>query len=209
MIRDSAFGGVDRVCFGGNISRGGTRVTSPIIQKFRHMHNLPRFVRQPENHVVILRAVKLAAVELFPFEQLPVKTGQMTDIIVRPEIVDRVVRLEMNRHKVIQVRFPERRFVAVQIIGALFVDDLRVLVQNRRVQIVVMVKRRDVISLRKRETLICIVGYTAVFIELLICNPLREVFTAASVFGDNLSDISVSIVRTVREAELPVVIGLV
>ncbi len=130
MIRDSAFGGVDRVCFGGNIARGGARVTSPIIQEFRHMYNLARLVRQPQNHVVVLRAVKLAAIELFSLKELPVKTGQMTDIIVRPEIIDRVIRLEMNRHKVIQVRFPERRLVAVQIIGALFVNDLRVLVQN-------------------------------------------------------------------------------
>ena len=49
----------------------------------------------------------------------------------------------------------------------------------------------------------------AVFIQLLICNSLREVFAAASVFGDDLSDIGMGIVRAVREAELPVVIGLV
>ncbi len=72
-----------------------------------------------------------------------------------------------------------------------------------------MIKRRDIFSFCKLKTLVCVVRDAAVFIQLLICNSFREVFAAASVFGDDLSDIGMGIVRAVREAELPVVIGLV
>ena len=88
------------------------------------MHNILCLIRQPQNHVVILRAVKFRAVQFLSLQKLPIEAGKVTDVVVRTQIVDGIIGLEMNGHKVIQIILPKGRLVAVQIICILLIDRL-------------------------------------------------------------------------------------
>ena len=88
------------------------------------MHNILCLIRQPQNHVVILRAVKFRAVQFLSLQELPIKAGKVTDVVVRTQIVDGIIGLEMNGHKVIQIILPKGRLVTVQVICILLIDRL-------------------------------------------------------------------------------------
>ena len=47
------------------------------------MHNILCLIRQPQNHVVILRAVKFRAVQFLSLQELPIEAGKVTDVVVR------------------------------------------------------------------------------------------------------------------------------
>ncbi len=80
----------------------------------------------------------------------------MTDVIVCPKVVRRKIRLKMQGNHIVNAVALKGGFVAVNIVRILLVDDLDILVQNRGVQHVVMVKKPDVFACRHFITPVCI-----------------------------------------------------
>ena len=168
------------------------------------MDHIPRLVCQAQNHVVILAPVKFGPVQLRPLQQLFIEHAEMTDIVVGTQVVDGVIRLEMHGDHLIHIAVFEGGFVAVDIIRVLFIDHLHIFIQHAGMKQVVVVKRRHEFSRRHFQTSVGVLRDSAVFFKLFVYNPA----VLCRVFPADLSHVGMGIVRTVRQAQLPVLIGL-
>ena len=209
MIRHSALCRIDRIGLCPDVVRRGAGMASPVIKELRNMHNILCLIRQPQNHVVILRAVKFRAVQFLSLQELPIEAGKVTDVVVRTQIVDGIIGLEMNGHKVIQIIFPEGRLVAVQVIRILLIDRLDVPVQNRRMKVVVMIKRCDVLALCQCKAGVRVLRNSSVFLKLPVTDSPGKLFAPTAVFLYDFPYIRMLCIRPVRKAQLPVSVGLI
>ncbi len=146
MVRHRPLRRRDRIGLCADVARRARLVGSPVVQQLRHVHDLPGAGSQPQYHIVILTAVKAAAEQLRPLEQFSREHAEMTDVIVRSEIVGRKVRFEVQRDHVVDAVPLERRLIAVYIIRALLVDHFHILVQRAGMQDVILVKQPDVLA---------------------------------------------------------------
>ena len=123
----------------------------------------------------------------------------MADVVVGPQVIDGIVRLEMHGDHPVDVAVLKRGLVAVDIVRSPFVDGFRILVQGAGMENIVMIEEPDVLPRGQLETLVGVSGNPLVFGEFSIHDPpvLRSIFPA------DLPHVSVGIVRTVRQTELP------
>ena len=120
MIRNRASRRFDHVRLCLDIARNTACMGAPIIQKLRHMDDMLRIVRQAQNHVMILAAVKFCPKQLRAIQQLSGKYAEMTNIVVRAQVVDRIIRLEVHRDHLVDVRALKRRLITVNKVRILF-----------------------------------------------------------------------------------------
>ena len=92
------------------------------------MHHTLRPVCQPQNHIVVLAAVKLWAEQLRTIQEFSRKHAEMTDIIIGTQIINRIVRLKMHREHFIDVPALKRGFIAVYVICILLINDLHIFI---------------------------------------------------------------------------------
>ena len=208
MIRHRAARRLNGIALRADIARGRSGVLPPVVQQLRNMDDMLCLVREAQDHVVILTAVVLGAVKLLALQQMAVKRRQVADIVIGPQRVDGIVRLEMHRHEMVEIVLPERRLITVQIVRVLFVDGLHIPVEHRRVQIVVMIKRREKVSGCEGHARVRVGRDAAVLREPDIADPPREILIPALHCMDHLLHIGVVCIRPVRETELPVPVGL-
>ncbi len=95
----------------------------------------------------------------------------MTYVIVSSQVIDRKIRLEVQRYHVIDAFSLKCCFIGVDIIGILPAYLTHVKVQCRRMKHIIMVQQTDVISLCHPETLICIAGYTFILFQFPVADP--------------------------------------
>ena len=182
-------------------------MAAPVIQKFWHMHHLLCPVRQPQDHVVILAAVKPGAEQLRPVQELSVEDAEMADIIVGTQVVHRIVRLEMHGQHLIDVPAPESGLITVNVVRIPLIDCLHIFVQGAWMKNIVMVKQPRIFPRCHFQTLVCIAGNTLVLRKLPVDDPSPAV--RLRIFQTDLPHAFVPVVRAVRKAQLPVLIGLV
>ena len=128
----------------------------------------------------------------------------MTDIIVGSQVVDRIIRLEMHGQHVVDAVTGKSRLVTVKIIRPLDVYHLYIIIENLRVQDIVMIQQADVSSLRKRQAGIGISGNSQILFQPLI----HDAGIGVCIFLYHLLYIGMFPVGSVRQTELPVGIGL-
>ena len=107
-------------------------------------------------------------------------------------------------------------FVTVNIIRPFLADHLHIFIENAGVQYIVMVKKRDIIPRGHGQASVGVAGYTLVFGQFFIQDPAIEtaawpqiLFILLHVFPADLLHISMLLIGTVRQTELPVLISLV
>ena len=133
-------------------------MASPVIQKLWNMHDMLCPVCHTKDHIVILTSVKPGTEQLLPFQKPLSKHAEMTDIIIGPQIVHRIIRLEMHGQHFIDITIFKGGFIAVNIIGILLVDRLHIFVQRTWMQDIIMVKQPDIFSRSQLQALIGISG---------------------------------------------------
>ncbi len=111
---------------------------------------------QAQNHIMVLTAVKSTAKQLRALQKLARKHAEMTDVIICPKVIGRKIRLKMQGNHIINAVALKGRFIAVNIVRVLLVDDLDILIQYGGVQHVVMVKKPDVFACCHFITPVCI-----------------------------------------------------
>ena len=105
------------------------------------------FRGQPQNHVMVLAAVKFRAEQRHTLQQFPVKSTEMTDVIIGPQIIRSKIRLKMERNHVVNRLISlESGLIAINIVRSLLTDHLHILIEHTRVQHVVMIKQRDILT---------------------------------------------------------------
>ena len=109
------------------------------------MHDILRPVRQAQDHIMILAAVKTGTEQFCPVKQFSVKHAEMTDIIIRPQIINGKIRLKMHSQHFVQVAALKSGLITVEIIRIFLIDGLHIFKQNRRMQQIVMVKKADIL----------------------------------------------------------------
>ena len=168
------------------------------------MDDMLRIVRQAQNHIMILAAVKFCPKQFRAIQQLSGKYAEMTNIVVRAQVVDRIIRLEVHRDHLVDVRALKRRFITVNKVRILFVDRLYILVKCAGMQNIVVVKQPDKLAGCKLIAFVRVARNALVFGKLLINDSRILRRQPFAVF----TDIGVRIVRTVRQTQLPVFVGL-
>ena len=110
----------------------------------------------------------------------------------------------MHGDHLIHIAVFEGGLVAVDIIRILFIDHLHVFIQHAGMKQVVVVKRRYVLACCHFQTPVGVLRDSAVFLKFFVYNPpvLLRIFPA------DLSHIGMSVIRSVCQAQLPVLIGL-
>ena len=170
-----------------------------------------------QDHIMILTAVELRTEQLRTVQQPSGKGAEMTDIIVGPQIIRRIIRLKVQGNHVVYGGVSlKRRFVAVNVIRTLLTDRLHILVEDAWMQHVVMVKKRDIIAGSHRQAGVGVSRYAFVFRQLLIENAAVKAASGAKillvpvhVFPADLFHVSVLLVRPVGQTQLPALISLV
>ena len=204
MIRNRASCRFDHVRLCLDIARNASCMGAPIIQKLRHMDDMLRIVRQAQNHVMILTAVKFCPKQLRAVQQFSGKYAEMTDIVVGAQVVDGIIRLEVHRDHLVDVRALKRRLITVNKVRILFVDRLYIFVKGAGMQNIVVVKQPDKLAGCKLIAFVRVARNALVFGKLLINDSRILRRQPFAVFAD----IGVRIVRTVRQTQLPVFVGL-
>ena len=153
---------------------------------------------------MILAAVKFCPKQLRAIQQLSGKYAEMTNIVVRAQVVDRIIRLEVHRDHLVDVRALKRRLITVNKVRILFVDRLYILVKCAGMQNIVVVKQPDKLAGCKLIAFVRVARNALVFGKLLINDSRILCRQPFAVFAD----IGVRIVRTVRQTQLPVFVGL-
>ena len=128
----------------------------------------------------------------------------MTDIIVGSQVVDRIIRLEMHGQHVVDAVTGKSRLVTVKIIRPLDVYHLYIIIEDLRMQDIIMIQQTDVSSLRKRQAGIGISGNSQILFQPLI----HDAGIGVCIFLYHLLYIGMFPVGSVRQTELPVGIGL-
>ena len=195
-------------------------MASPIVQKLRHVNHIPGPVRQTQYHIVILTAVKPGTEQLCSIQQLSGKNAEMTDVIICPQIVDGIIRLEVQGNHPVDVPAFEGGLITIDIVRILFIDHLYIFIKGTGMENIVMIKEADIFSCGQGKALIRVAGNALVFYKLFVadrrpgvCLPSGPYFglhlQASLVFLHHLSHIGMIPVGAVRQAELPVFIGLI
>ena len=159
-----------------------------------------RIVRQAQNHVMILAAVKFCPKQLRAVQQLSGKYAEMTNIVVGAQVVDGIIRLEVHRDHLVDVRALKRRLIAVNKVRILFVDRLYIFVKCAGMQNIVVVKQPDKLAGCKLSSIRSCCPKCPRFWQASdkrFSNPAPQPFAV-------FADIGVRIVRTVRQTQLPV-----
>ena len=110
----------------------------------------------------------------------------------------------MHRDHLVDVRALKRRLITVNKVRILFVDRLYILVKCAGMQNIVVVKQPDKLAGCKLIAFVRVARNALVFGKLLINDSrilYRQLFAV-------FADIGVRIVRTVRQTQLPVFVGL-
>ena len=128
----------------------------------------------------------------------------MTDIVVGAQVVDGIIRLEVHRDHLVDVRALKRRLITVNKVRILFVDRLYIFVKCAGMQNIVVVKQPDKLAGCKLIAFVRVARNALVFGKLLINDSRILRRQPFAVFAD----IGVCIVRTVRQTQLPVFVGL-
>ena len=128
----------------------------------------------------------------------------MTDIVVGAQVVDGIIRLEVHRDHLVDVRALKRRLITVNKVRILFVDRLYIFVKGAGMQNIVVVKQPDKLAGCKLIAFVRVARNALVFGKLLINDSRILRRQPFAVFAD----IGVRIVRTVRQTQLPVFVGL-
>ena len=68
------------------------------------MTNFLCLMRQTKNHVMILASVISGTEQFCLLQKFLCKYGEMTDIIVRTQIILRIIRLKMKNNDIVNVR---------------------------------------------------------------------------------------------------------
>ena len=110
-----------------------------------------RLSGQTQNHIVILTAVVLRPEKLRSGEQFSVKYAEMTNIIVRAQIIDRKIRLKMKRDHIVDAVSVKSCLIAVDVIRIFFADRFHIFIERRRMQYIVMVKKTDIFPACQRK----------------------------------------------------------
>ena len=168
MIRNRASRRFDHVRLCLDIARNAACMGAPVIQKLRHMDDMLRIVRQAQNHIMILATVKFCPKQLRAIQQLSGKYAEMTNIVVRAQVVDRIIRLEVHRDHLVDVRALKRRLITVNKVRILFVDRLYILVKCAGMQNIVVVKQPDKLAGCKLIAFVRVARNALVFGKLLI-----------------------------------------
>ena len=192
------------------------RMGSPVIIKLRHMHHTLGAGGEPQDHIVVLAAVKLGAEQLRPVQKPSGKGAEMTDIIISPQIVRCVVRLEVQSDHVVDGTASLKRcLITIDVVRSLLTDRLHILVENAGMQHIIMVKKRYIVTGGHGQTSIRIAGYSFIFRKLFIEDPAIETAAGAQVllvllhiFSADLLHIGVLLVGAVSQTQLPIFIGL-
>jgi hypothetical protein len=153
---------------------------------------------------MILAAVKFCPKQLRAIQQLSGKYAEMTNIVVGAQVVDGIIRLEVHRDHLVDVRALKRRLITVNKVRILFVDRLYILVKCAGMQNIVVVKQPDKLAGCKLIAFVRVARNALVFGKLLINDSRILRRQPFAVFAD----IGVRIVRTVRQTQLPVFVGL-
>ena len=173
---------------------------APVIEQLRHMNHTSGLRGQPQDHVVILTAVEFRAEQGHTFQQFSVKSAEMTDVIIRPQIIRRKIRFKMQGDHVVDGLIAlKSRLITVNIIGSLFTDHLHILIKHTGMQHIVVVKQGNVITGSHIQTGIGIAGNPLVLNQFPISYPciFRRIFLT------DLPYLIMFCVGTVRQAQLP------
>ena len=85
------------------------------------MHDLRGFLRQPQDHVVILAAVKLPAEVSDLVQKFSGEYREVADVIVASERVRCIIRLEMRAKRVLRL-LVKRILIRIDEVRVLFAD---------------------------------------------------------------------------------------
>ena len=110
----------------------------------------------------------------------------------------------MQHNHVVNAVALEGNLIAVNIIRARLIDGLHILVEHSRVQDIVVIQQGDIIARGQLQALVGVARDALVVLQHMVDNAriLRGVFLT------DLSHIRVLVVASVRQAQLPVLIGL-
>ena len=204
MVMNRTLRRIDCIGFGADVRRHRVRMRTPIIKNLRNMLHIPRLLRQTQNHIMILASVVFRTEQSGFIQKLCVKYREMTDVIIGPQIIRGIVRLKMKDNQIIQVRRRKCGFIRIDIIRALFADHLHTFKKQAWMHHIIMVKKPDIISVRHGKAHIGVSGDSQVLLKLFIDDPavLLPVLPAYP------SYIRMLVITSVRQAELPVFVGL-
>ena len=206
MLRHRPLGRRYGVGLGPDAGGHAARMAPPIIHQSGHMDNFFRPVREPKNHVVILTAVEFGPEQLVSLQKPSGKHAEMADIVVGPEIVRRIIGLEVHGKHMIDIVHLKGGLITVEVVRPLLVDGLHILIQHAGMQHIVLIQKAHILPRSHLQAGIGVAGNTSVFLQLLIDNPalrLRLILPA------DLLYIGVGFVGAVRKTKLPVPIGLI
>ena len=171
----------------------------------RDVDDVFRLLGQPQDQVMVLAAVKFRAETAAGFlQELLPESGEVADIVVGPQVVRGVVRLEMGIECVLR-GFAEGVFVGIDQVRGPGGDDLHHLKEGGRVEQVVVVEQGVPVPGGHADTPVGIAGNAFVGLEFLV---LDAGIFGGFAFADPL-DVGVGFVAAVSQAELPVRVGLV
>ena len=150
-----------RLCL--HAAGGGAAVPAPPIQHFGNVRHLLGALRQAQDQVEILRAVKFRAFAAARRrQQRTAEYGQMRDVIAAAQRVGGKVRLEMVFAQLFQ-RGIQHDLIRINKVRPLLVDGFHRLVQRIGSEHVVVVQQSDILSLCRRKGRVGVFGNAAVF----------------------------------------------
>ena len=200
---DRPLAGRDRVGLGLHAGGRRTGVAAPDIEHFLDVLDPFRLLGQPQQQIVILRALKFQAFPRAGFvEQRTGEAGQVGDVVAAAQIVGREIRLEVVAAELFQ-RSVEHNFIGIDKIRARLLDDLHTFKQRIRIKQVVVVKQDEVFAGRQRKPGRRVAGDALVF-HFFIKNP--RVFRSPA--AGKRAGLGVVAVRSIDKHELPVPVSL-
>ena len=140
MVANRPPGRIDGIGFRADVRRHGSRMRTPIVEYFWNMLYVFRLFRQPKNHVVILTPVILRPKQTGLLKKRRVEYREMTNIIIGPQIVRRIVRLKMQHDQIIQIRRSKRSLIRIHIICMFLADDFHTFIQKTWMHHIIMIE---------------------------------------------------------------------
>ena len=128
----------------------------------------------------------------------------MTDIIVRPQIIRRIIRLKVQGYHIIDTVTVEGGLVAIDIVRILIAYGFHVVIKRRGMQDIVMIIESDKIPCSHFEAFVCITGYAFVLFKLFIPDAAVLCCSFPAVF----THICMCVIGSVGKAQFPFLICL-
>ena len=209
VVRHGFLRGFYHIGLGFGAAGGGRRMNPPVIQHLRDMQRCGvgvfrlHGVDQSQEQIMILCAVTLRALPADGIKQTFAEHGQVADVVAGHQVFRRIVRLKVG-HMGGFGAFAEKGFIAVGEIGPRFLQFFAHAVDSVRGQDVIMVCQSQIFPLCQPGRRVG-VGRNALVFNFHIANAR----VGRHVLLHQLPHIGVGIVRSIRQAELPVVGGLV